>query len=162
MRHEILPFLSRKLLSELSIGGEACVEKAIKIIDAFALTKDDSNSIFDLMLGKDCNLDAFKAIPTATKAAFTRLYNKESHLLPYSTGTETSASVVKRINIEEIPGLDDEEESIDYIDADAEASGGEDTSKDKMIHQKTSTTKRATGTKTSAKRGRGAHVRGTK
>lgn len=121
MRMDVAPLLSKKLIKYLRKGGEEGINEAIALLDSCSLTKEDAEALLELMLDPAYNIEAFKAIPTATKSAFTRQYankksitnqldlfclfvfryNKTVHLLPYSMDTDVSGA--RRIKAEELP-----------------------------------------------------------
>lgn len=73
MRYDILPFLARFVLHNLQ-AGEAGISKTIELLDAYALTKEDCDSIFELTLTDALGTEALRKIPASVKASFTRQY----------------------------------------------------------------------------------------
>ncbi|KMU73608.1 replication factor C subunit 1 [Coccidioides immitis RMSCC 3703] len=84
-RHEIrqqyLPALWEKLVHRLDVDGKDAVQEVIDLMDSYFLTREDWDSILELGLGpmseKTVNIES------QTKATFTRLYNQQSHPLPF-------------------------------------------------------------------------------
>lgn len=73
------------------------VGSAIEFMDNYFITKDDYDAMVDMSLGAKINL------PTATKSAFTRTYNKQTHPLPFmraKTMKETKSEAMVRPDLE--------------------------------------------------------------
>ena len=114
-RHEIrqqyLPLLWYKLISEMRDRGKESVEDVIELMDSYFLTKDDWDAILELGVGP-MNMDNVK-LDSQTRATFTRLYNQQSHPLPFMKASQ----VVAPKNMKKVkPDL---EEAIDESDEDA-------------------------------------------
>ncbi|KAL8971926.1 MAG: hypothetical protein Q9183_000813, partial [Haloplaca sp. 2 TL-2023] len=81
IRQEYLPLLWQKLVDYLNIHGKEGVAEVISLMDSYFLTKDDWDAMVELGIGpmheNNVKLDA------QTKSAFTRMYNQQSHPLPY-------------------------------------------------------------------------------
>lgn len=71
MRYDILPFLARFILQHLQ-ADEAGIPQAIELLDAYALTKEDCDSIFELMLSEALGTEALRRVPASVRASFTR------------------------------------------------------------------------------------------
>ncbi|EEP81527.1 hypothetical protein UREG_06392 [Uncinocarpus reesii 1704] len=84
-RHEIrqqyLPALWEQLIHRLEVDGKEAVPEVIDLMDSYFLTREDWDSILELGLGPMCEKGV--KIDTQTKATFTRLYNQQSHPLPF-------------------------------------------------------------------------------
>ncbi|ODH25157.1 hypothetical protein ACO22_05247 [Paracoccidioides brasiliensis] len=125
-RHEIrqqyMPALWNKLVRPLQIEGKDSVEEVIDLMDSYFLTRDDWDSIVELGLGtmdqKNLSIDS------QTKATFTRLYNQQSHPLPFIKGTSV---VAPKHVAKEKPDLED---AIDESDEGEEILGEEETKDD--------------------------------
>ena len=121
-RHEIrqqyLPLLWNKLIREMRDRGKESVEDVIELMDSYFLTKDDWDAILELGVGP-MNMDNVK-LDSQTKATFTRLYNQQSHPLPFMKASQ----VVAPKNMKKVkPDL---EEAIDESDEDDAAFVGSD------------------------------------
>lgn len=111
-------------------------------MDEYYLGKDDWDAFVEL--GVDSMKDdlILKKIPTATKTAFTRQYNKSDHPIAFHKG-DMFASAKRRIadigpapDNEEVFEEDEEpaeEENADDKEEEAEEEGVNDVSKDKLI-----------------------------
>ncbi|KAK4506807.1 hypothetical protein PRZ48_000540 [Zasmidium cellare] len=137
-RHEIrqtyMPLLFEKLVKRLQEGGKEVVPELIEIMDYYYLTKDDWDAIFELGVG-EADMENIK-IETAAKSAFTRIYNQQSHPLPFMKASQILQP--KKAPAKEKPDLEEAlEESEDEAVDDAEAPDEEDVdlTKDKYVKQ---------------------------
>ncbi|KAI9820621.1 MAG: hypothetical protein M1827_004990 [Pycnora praestabilis] len=157
-RHEIrqqyLPTLWYQLIKKLETEGKECVPDVIELMDSYFLTKDDWDAILELGLGP-MDMDAVK-LESQAKATFTRLYNQQSHPLPFMKASNVVApkkSSKDKPDLEEaIDESDDGEELI--VEADAQEDDEElDLSKDKYVKapKKKAAAKKATQKKAPAK-----------
>ncbi|PGH05774.1 replication factor C subunit 1 [Blastomyces parvus] len=125
-RHEIrqqyLPALWNKLVWPLQVHGKDAVGEVIDLMDSYFLTREDWDSIVELGLA---SMDEKKlSIDSQTKATFTRLYNQQSHPLPFIKAT----SVVAPKHVSKVkPDLED---AIDESDEGEEILGEEETKGD--------------------------------
>ena len=69
--------------------GKDSIDDIIDIMDSYFLTKEDYDAMVELGLGNQAE-DEVK-IETATKAAFTRLYNQRSHPVPFMKASSVTA-----------------------------------------------------------------------
>ena len=125
-RHEIrqqyLPLLWYKLIAEMRDRGKECVEDVIELMDSYFLTKDDWDAILELGVGPMI-MDNIK-LDSQTRATFTRLYNQQSHPLPFMKASQ----VVAPKNMKKVkPDL---EEAIDDSDENDAAFVGSDVGED--------------------------------
>ncbi|RMZ77846.1 hypothetical protein DV737_g4150, partial [Chaetothyriales sp. CBS 132003] len=88
-RHEIrqqyIPALWEHTAAKLIDGGKDAVSGVIDFMDSYYLTKDDYDSIIELGVGP-MDMEAgngVKKLDSQTKATFTRLYNQQSHPMPF-------------------------------------------------------------------------------
>lgn len=92
-RHEIreqyFSVLWYKLVKNLEKQGKDSVKSVIDLMDSYFLTKDDWDAILELAVGPGA-METIK-IETQTKASFTRLYNSQSHPLPFMKANSTAA-----------------------------------------------------------------------
>ncbi|EER25396.1 BRCA1 C Terminus domain containing protein [Coccidioides posadasii C735 delta SOWgp] len=125
-RHEIrqqyLPALWEKLVHRLDVDGKDAVQEVIDLMDSYFLTREDWDSILELGLGpmseKTVNIES------QTKATFTRLYNQQSHPLPFMK----ASTVVAPKRLPKIkPDLED---AIDESDEGEEILGEEEVKED--------------------------------
>ena len=121
-RHEIrqqyLPLLWYRLVKELELQGKDGVDNVIELMDSYYLTKDDRDAIVELGVGPmDMEWDGNK-VQTATKSAFTRVYNDMSHPLPYMKASQVVAPKKKS---KERPDIEDALEG-----SESEAGSGDD------------------------------------
>ncbi|KAI4718746.1 DNA replication factor C, large subunit [Aureobasidium sp. EXF-10727] len=139
-RHEIrqqyLPTLWQNLVKKLEVEGKEAVPEVISLMDQYFLTKDDFDAILELGVGP---MDQEKIkLETQTKATFTRMYNAQSHPLPFmkaSSVVNPSKKIAKdKPDLEE--AMDDSEDEAILKDAaedDAEEEEDMDISKDKYV-----------------------------
>ncbi|EXJ57787.1 replication factor C subunit 1 [Cladophialophora psammophila CBS 110553] len=139
-RHEIrqqyLPALWSETIGVLKNKGKDAVQDVIDFMDSYYLTKEDFDSVLELGVG-EYDMENIK-IDTATKASFTRLYNSQSHPMPFVKASHV-LGVAKGGAKREKPDL---EEAVDESEAEellAEAEAGDeeeddsDLKKDKYI-----------------------------
>lgn len=92
-RHEIreqyFSVIWYKLVKNLEKHGKDGVERVIDLMDSYFLTKDDWDAILELAVGPIA-METIK-IETQTKASFTRLYNLQSHPLPFMKANSAAA-----------------------------------------------------------------------
>ncbi|EAT85108.2 hypothetical protein SNOG_07642 [Parastagonospora nodorum SN15] len=136
-RHEIrqqyIPVLWTELVQKLQKEGKDAVGPIIELMDSYYLTKDDFDAIMELGVGP---MDQEKVkIETQAKATFTRLYNQQSHPLPFMKASSVVApkkQAKEKPDLEEAIEESDDGEVIEEVkDEDEEA----DLSKDKYVKQ---------------------------
>ncbi|KAK3675111.1 DNA replication factor C complex subunit Rfc1 [Recurvomyces mirabilis] len=141
-RHEIrqtyLPVLYERLIKKLKTDGKEAVPEVIELMDSYYLTKDDWEAVFELGVGNADWEKAENKIETQAKATFTRLYNQQSHPLPFIKASQIMAP--KRAPAKERPDLEEaleesEEEAMDAAEAVADDEEDVDLSKDKYVKQ---------------------------
>ncbi|XP_053314342.1 replication factor C subunit 1 [Spea bombifrons] len=83
---DYLPYMRDALVRPLSESGADGVQEVVDFMDAYYLMKEDFDNIMEICSwgGKP---SPFSKLDPKVKAAFTRGYNKESHLTPYSLQT---------------------------------------------------------------------------
>ncbi|SMQ46182.1 unnamed protein product [Zymoseptoria tritici ST99CH_3D7] len=138
-RHEIrqtyMPLLFEKLVKKLQTDGKDAVPEIIELMDSYFLTKEDWDAILELGVG-DSDMEKIK-IETQAKSTFTRLYNQQSHPLPFMKASQVVAP--KKAPAQDKPDLEEafevsEDEAPD--DADVKDEDQElDLSKDKYVKQ---------------------------
>ena len=127
-----LPVISRRIIQ---LVGEGRIEDAIQFLDDYHLMKEDFDEMLEICLGNSHGIHAYSKIQTATKASFTRLYNKLPHHLPYPVGIALAAPVTK-----EFGAVEQNEEDALFADEIVEEEES-DIKTDKMVKQKTITAK---------------------
>ena len=138
----------------------------IQLMDDYYLTKEDWDVVMDFMIGPDKTDTIIKKIPTAVKSSFTRKYNSMTHPVAiYKTGSSIgsgssggSSSSMSQPDFEDIVDAD-----ITNVTPDDDNNNENDTEldlkKDKLIKQKTRTTKKkATSAEKSAAKRRSTKV----
>ncbi|KAI4163119.1 MAG: hypothetical protein LQ342_003247 [Letrouitia transgressa] len=135
IRQEYLPLLWQKLVKYLDTQGKEGVPDVISIMDSYYLTKDDWDAMVELGVGPMD--ETHVKLDTQTKATFTRLYNQQSHPLPFMKASQIVApKKTKREvpDLEEAIGSSDEGDAI-LSDEDAQLSDEEqlDLKKDKYV-----------------------------
>lgn len=135
-RHEIrqqyLPVLWYRLIKDLETRGKEGVEDVIALMDSYFLTKDDWDAILELGLGT-MTMESVK-IDTQTKASFTRIYNQQSHPLPFM---KASSVVAPKKSSKERPDLEEAiDESDDGEDLGLDADAGEKEDEDEIFDLK--------------------------
>lgn len=135
IRQTYLPLLFDLLVRRLQVEGKEAVAEIIEMMDEYFLTREDWDAILELGVGPD-DAEGIK-IESASKAAFTRQYNQQSHPMPFMKASQVVAP--KRAPAKEKPDLEEAlEESEDENVVDADAEEGEedvDLSKDKYVKQ---------------------------
>ncbi|XP_026126082.1 replication factor C subunit 1-like isoform X2 [Carassius auratus] len=119
---DYLPYLRSAVLEPLQSRGSEGANQSVQIIDDYDLIKEDVDNMMEISTWGG-QPDPYSKLDSKVKAAFTRAYNKESHLTPYSL------QVVKKsrkgaVDPELIGELDgesqiQEEEDDDGVTADA-------------------------------------------
>uniref|UniRef100_A0AAQ5YH70 Replication factor C subunit 1 n=1 Tax=Amphiprion ocellaris TaxID=80972 RepID=A0AAQ5YH70_AMPOC len=80
---DYLHYLRQALLSPLQKHGVEGASQAVQLLDDYQLIKEDVDSIMEISVW-DKQPDPYSKLDSKVKAAFTRTYNKEVHLTPYS------------------------------------------------------------------------------
>ncbi|CAN2388507.1 protein-DNA loading ATPase activity [Pristimantis euphronides] len=80
---DYLPYMRDKLVQPLTVHGADGVQEVVDLMDTYYLMKEDYDNIMEICSwgGKPT---PFSKLDPKVKAAFTRGYNKETHLTPYS------------------------------------------------------------------------------
>ncbi|KAL8584248.1 hypothetical protein ACOMHN_034933 [Nucella lapillus] len=85
---DYLPALRSRLTDPLGRQGSEGVGQVIQLMDDYDIVKDDFDNVLDITRWPN-STDPLAKLDPKTKAAFTRQYNKESHMTPYATGEAT-------------------------------------------------------------------------
>ncbi|KAK5119341.1 hypothetical protein LTR85_007697 [Meristemomyces frigidus] len=139
-RHEVrqtyLPLLFERLVKKLEREGKEAVPEIIELMDSYFLTREDWEGILELGVG-GADMEGVK-IESQAKATFTRLYNQQSHPLPFMKASQVlnpkRAPAKERPDIEEAQE-ESEEEAVDAAEAVADEEEDGDLSKDKYVKQ---------------------------
>ncbi|XP_065554953.1 replication factor C subunit 1 isoform X2 [Lathamus discolor] len=119
---EYLSYLRDALVQPLKDFGADGVQQAITFMDSYCLMKEDVDNIMEISTwgGKP---SAFSKLDPKVKAAFTRAYNREAHLTPYSlnsvktprrqSGSVSTLEMNEDFNVEEIQSDEDEQDTVD-------------------------------------------------
>lgn len=95
-RHEIrqqyLPALWNKTSKPLQATGKEAVQGIIDFMDSYYLTRDDFDAIVELGVGP-MDMEKQSKLDTQAKATFTRLYNSQSHPLPFMKASSIGAPI---------------------------------------------------------------------
>lgn len=135
VRQQYLPALWNKTVRVLRDEGKEAVPDVIDLMDSYYLTKEDFDSMVELGVGTMSEDNA--KLETQTKATFTRLYNSQSHPVPFMKASSVVApKAAKKIQ----PDL---EEAVDESDGEEVLPEGEvkdeeedvDIKKDKYIKE---------------------------
>ncbi|XP_031416059.1 replication factor C subunit 1 isoform X1 [Clupea harengus] len=80
---DYLPYMRSALLEPLQRAGAEGASQSVQLMDDYNLIKEDVDCIMEISTwgGRP---DPYSKLDPKVKAAFTRAYNKESHLTPYS------------------------------------------------------------------------------
>ncbi|XP_020641898.3 replication factor C subunit 1 isoform X1 [Pogona vitticeps] len=143
---EYLSYLRDAIVRPLTILGTEGVQDAIAFMDSYCLMKEDVENIMEVTSwgGK---LSAFSKLDPKVKSAFTRAYNKEAHLTPYSLQiVQKSKQRARSIQDAEF----NEEQEADEVRSENEQDSVE---YDAMIKKKTKTVKQPKGEKKGEKKG---------
>ena len=124
IRMQYLPLLWSKLVKRLEVDGKDAVSDVIELMDQYYLTKEDWDSIAEL--GVDYMEQEKLHLETSTKAMFTRLYNQQSHPMPFIKASQVQAPKVPiaRPDVEE--AMEESEEEAVEDAGDSKAEGDED------------------------------------
>lgn len=122
-RHEIrqqyLPCIWTKTIGSLRDEGKDAVPSVINFLDSYYLTKDDFDSMLELGVGP-MDQEHVK-IESQTKATFTRMYNAQSHPMPFvkasTVGGLTKLGGAKKAKPDLEEAVDESDEEVIAIDA---------------------------------------------
>ncbi|XP_067297806.1 replication factor C subunit 1 [Pseudorasbora parva] len=80
---DYLPYLRSAILEPLQSQGSEGANQSVKLMDDYDIIKEDVDNIMEISTWGG-QPDPYSKLDSKVKAAFTRAYNKESHLMPYS------------------------------------------------------------------------------
>nr|CAD7453509.1 unnamed protein product [Timema tahoe] len=102
---EYVNHLRRAITHPLATRGLDGVDEAVSVMDSYHLTREDLDSILELASWPQ-QLDPMGTVDSKVKAAFTRAYNKDVAMLPYSVTSVKKVSIASN----KVATLDEEEE----------------------------------------------------
>ncbi|XP_014782963.1 replication factor C subunit 1 [Octopus bimaculoides] len=144
---DYLPCLQQHLVKPLQEQQKEGVPEVIALMDKYDLLREDYDNIMDINKWPNSK-DYTKSLTTATKAAFTRSYNKESHLIPYATGTVTKKRTKGVSAGDDVFG---DENTVDQTSDREDDDSDSDVTKDTMIKKSA----KKSSEKTNASKGKG-------
>src|SRR5271170_7761518 len=89
VRQQYIPALWNKTVRVLRDEGKEAVPAVIDLMDSYYLTKEDFDSMVELGVGTMSEDNA--KMESQTKATFTRLYNSQSHPVPFMKASSVIA-----------------------------------------------------------------------
>ncbi|XP_033727774.1 replication factor C subunit 1-like [Pecten maximus] len=125
---DYLPYMRHSLTRPLVTRENEGVPEVIHLMGEYDIIKEDFDNILEVSKWPNSD-DPFKHLSTKTKSAFTRTYNKEVHMTPYSTGVLTKK---KRGGGGSVAGPEEGEEEGNMSESDDDK---DDLQKDTMIKQ---------------------------
>lgn len=105
IRKDYVPALFERLPRALGIHGPENIPTIIDLMDEYYLSKEDYESLLELGIGPNDKSTLEGIITSATKAAFTRQYNKASH--PTAFMTQTTGPPPKKLQAGDLPDFED-------------------------------------------------------
>nr|CAD7577833.1 unnamed protein product [Timema californicum] len=126
---EYVNHLRRAITYPLATKGLDGVDEAVSVMDGYHLTREDLDSILELASWPQ-QRDPMGAVDSKVKAAFTRAYNKDVVMLPYSVTSVKKVSIASN----KVATLDGEEET--EVDETEETQEPDDITVDSMIKAK--------------------------
>uniref|UniRef100_A0A8B9J6A1 Replication factor C subunit 1 n=1 Tax=Astyanax mexicanus TaxID=7994 RepID=A0A8B9J6A1_ASTMX len=118
---DYLPYLRTALLEPLQSQGSEGANKSVTLMDDYAIIKEDFDNIMEISSWGG-QPDPYSKLDSKVKASFTRAYNKETHLTPYSLqtvkkGRKGAADVDLALDPENDTQGQEEEEEEEGLDA---------------------------------------------
>ncbi|XP_062333992.1 replication factor C subunit 1 [Osmerus eperlanus] len=83
VNQDYMPYFRRMLLCPLQRQGAEGAGQAVQLMDQYHLIREDVDSIMEISVWAG-QTDPYAKLDPKVKAAFTRAYNREVHLTPYS------------------------------------------------------------------------------
>ncbi|KAI5088040.1 replication factor C subunit 1 [Silurus meridionalis] len=121
---DYLPYMRTALLQPLQCHGAEGASQSVKLIDDYDIIKEDFDSIMEISTWGG-QPDPYSKLDSKVKAAFTRAYNKKSHLTPYSLqvvkkGRKGAVDADLALDTDiDLQGQDEEEEEEGTVNSDA-------------------------------------------
>lgn len=155
LRLQYLPLLTHRLIDPLLAYKAAGIKEVMKVMDSYHLTKEDWDVVMELGVGPQSFEPKAKAMSTAIKSAFTKVYNKTDHFVPFMkspsmfTAKATAVALPTGVpDLEETVGEEQQPADEPADDKDVDQDVDQDLSKDKYIKMtKPKDTKSAKGAK---------------
>nr|XP_030736928.1 replication factor C subunit 1 isoform X6 [Globicephala melas] len=142
---DYLSHIRDALVQPLTSQGIEGVQDVVALMDAYYLMKEDFENIMEISSWGD-RPSPFSKLDPKVKAAFTRAYNKEVHLIPYSL------QAVKTHRHSTGPALDAEyNEELNEDDSQSDEKDQDTLETDAMIKKKTKSSKTSKSEKESRK-----------
>lgn len=140
IRQQYMPYLWHETVGKLVKSGKDAVPEMIDFMDSYYLTKDDYDAIIELGVGPQ-NMEgdnaAVKKLDTQTKATFTRLYNQQSHPMPFVKASNVlgmaKGGAAKRDKPDLEEAIEDEDEGVEEVVEEDDDDAEIDLKKDKYI-----------------------------
>ncbi|KAI9708657.1 MAG: hypothetical protein M1820_003875 [Bogoriella megaspora] len=147
-RQQYIPIFWDHLVRKLEQEGKEAVPEVIDFMDSYFLTKEDFDAIVELGVGPMAEENV--KLETQTKSTFTRLYNQQTHPLPFMKASNVVApkkQAKEKPDLEEAIDESDEGEVVEEVKEDDDEDV--DLSKDKYVKQpkKKAAAKKSTGKK---------------
>lgn len=135
IRQHYLPQLWFQIIKRLEVEGKEIVPSIIELMDSYFLTKDDWDAIMELGVGP-MDQGTVK-IDSQAKATFTRMYNAQSHPLPFMKASNVVAPKKQKKEKPDLEEALDESDEADFVDdaagEDEDEVGELDVGKDKYV-----------------------------
>src|SRR5947209_613990 len=151
VRQQYIPALWNKTVRVLRDEGKEAVPTVIDLMDSYYLTKEDFDSMVELGVGTMSEENA--KMESQTKATFTRLYNSQSHPVPFmkaSSVVAPKAAPKIQPDLEEAVDESDGEEVLPEGEIKEDEEDDVDIKKDKYIKEP----KKKAGPKAAATKGK--------
>ncbi|KAF4071573.1 hypothetical protein AMELA_G00274930 [Ameiurus melas] len=119
---DYLPYLRSALLEPLRCRGADGAAQSVTLMDDYDIVKEDFDSIMEISTWGG-QADPYSKLDSKVKAAFTRAYNRESHLTPYSLQVVKKGrrgAVEPDLSLDsDLQGQEEEEEEEETLNMDA-------------------------------------------
>ncbi|WWC99326.1 hypothetical protein V866_006227 [Kwoniella sp. B9012] len=132
IREQYMPLLASKIVLPLVQRGTDAVEETIEYMDEYFLGKDDWDALVELGVDSMAESLISKKIPSATKSAFTRQYNKSDHPIAFHKGDMFAASKKKIADMGPAPDNEDVFEEDEPVPEEPSDKGENDDSEDEV------------------------------
>ncbi|KAF8638476.1 hypothetical protein AX17_002187 [Amanita inopinata Kibby_2008] len=126
IRQSYIPALYPHLVQPLVEEGASAIEGIIECMDEYYLSKDEWDTIVELVVDEKGGDAIMKKISSSTKAAFTRKYNSTEHPIAFHKAQDLG-KVPKKLAAGPMPDLEEAYEADDIVE---EASEDEKKGKD--------------------------------
>ncbi|KAI9355983.1 replication factor RFC1 C terminal domain-containing protein, partial [Zopfochytrium polystomum] len=139
IRESYLPVLAPRITLPLVQDNDG-IDEVIGLLDSYYLNREDWDVVLDLGLN-ECSAKALTSkIPTATKTAFTRTYNKSNHPKPFmTTAAVTKSKATREADFPDLEDVVDVDDDIVVAEDENGETDSEDVGGDRLITVKKST-----------------------